>query len=1095
MRRLILLFALAVLAQQSPTVAAEPAVLWQIGTADNNTAELALGPAGYQRYKEDPLFLVGLSEPKQDWPYVQPGPSDGWAGGREHPFTIVFSLAKKPAAGQCKLLIDLADTQNQIPPRLEISVNGRVVASQQMPKGVTDASVFGDPTKGREHKLAVSVPVESLRVGTNEIAIVGRGGSWVLYDWVGFEAPAGTELAPPEKTTLVYRVSSLPTLVERQGKLYQTVAMTIRHVGDPCTATVRVGGGEPQEVPLRTGAKSVEAVVPAVEAETETTVEVALGGKTLASQKVVLKPVRKWTVYLLPHSHVDIGYTKIQTDVERDHWQYLESAIAAARRTAGNPKGAQFKWNVEVLWAVESYLKQASPDKRKEFFDAVRNGWVGLDALYCNELTALCRREELLRLVDYSQRLGRECGVTVDSMMISDVPGYTWGTVTALSAAGVKYMSVGPNGGDRIGYTLEAWADKPFWWIGPDGQSRVLMWIPEKGYWRAFSGGDELLGQLQRYESKGYPYDMIQVRYCLGDNHGPAFELCDLVKQWNAKYAYPKLVIATTSEMMHEFERRYGDKLPQARGDFTPYWEDGAASSANETSMNRGAAEQLAMAETLYAMLQPLNYPADKFWQAWRNVVLYDEHTWGAHNSISEPDSPFVLGQWKIKQAFALDGSKQATELRLKAIGPLEPEAPVDFQVVNTLPWPVTRLAFFKGLRGTVLDADGKPVPTQRLHDGTLAFLAKDVPGLGSRRYSLRHNEPIPQGKAKGEGNTLTNGTVTVTVDPQTGTIASLRTEGIAGDLVDRAKGPGLNEYLYVPGKDPAKAQRVSEVKVAVVETGPLVAAMDIESAAPGCRKLTRRLSLIDGTDFVGVMNTVEKQKVRSKEGVHFAFPFAVPNGVMRMETPWAVVRPEEDQLPGACKNWFTVERFVDVSNERFGVTWVTRDAPLVEVGGITAELPWIRKLDPSQTLLSYVMNNYWHTNYKADQEGPTQFGYAIRPHAGAYDGLAATRFAMERCRPLQVVPCSKDAPAVVESLLTVSPPEVLPVTVKPSADGRALIVRLYNVGSQPAKPVIKWRIAPKSVAISNLAEEPVKPLGDDLQLAPYGLVTLRADL
>ena len=43
------------------------------------------------------------------------------------------------------------------------------------------------------------------------------------------------------------------------------------------------------------------------------------------------------------------------------------------------------------------------------------------------------------------------------------------------------------------------------------------------------------------------------------------------------------------------------------------------------------------------------------------------------------------------------------------------------------------------------------------------------------------------------------------------------------------------------------------------------------------------------------------------KEAVHFAFPFNVPGGEIRMDIPWAVVQPEKDQMPGACKNWFTV--------------------------------------------------------------------------------------------------------------------------------------------------------------------------------------------
>ncbi len=130
---------------------------------------------------------------------------------------------------------------------------------------------------------------------------------------------------------------------------------------------------------------------------------------------------RKWVIYVLPHSHVDIGYTHVQTEVEKAHWKFYEQAIEASRRTANYPAGAQFKWNVEVLWATDSYLKQATPEKQQEFVDAVKKGWIGLQALYGNELTALCRPEELVRLVDYAGRVGQRCGMPVDTAMISDV--------------------------------------------------------------------------------------------------------------------------------------------------------------------------------------------------------------------------------------------------------------------------------------------------------------------------------------------------------------------------------------------------------------------------------------------------------------------------------------------------------------------------------------------------------------------------------------------------------------------------------------------------------------------------------------------------
>ena len=68
--------------------------------------------------------------------------------------------------------------------------------------------------------------------------------------------------------------------------------------------------------------------------------------------------------------------------------------------------------------------------------------------------------------------------------MISDVPGYTWGIVPALAQAGVKYFSIGPNGGERLGRTIVAWQDKPFYWIAPDGSTRCSVGA-HRGYPRS----------------------------------------------------------------------------------------------------------------------------------------------------------------------------------------------------------------------------------------------------------------------------------------------------------------------------------------------------------------------------------------------------------------------------------------------------------------------------------------------------------------------------------------------------------------------------------------------------------------------------------
>jgi alpha-mannosidase len=182
-------------------------------------------------------------------------------------------------------------------------------------------------------------------------------------------------------------------------------------------------------------------------------------------------------------------------------------------------------------------------------------------------------------------------------------------------------------------------------------------------------------------------------------------------------------------------------------------------------------------------------------------------------------------------------------------------------------------------------------------------------------------------------------------------------------------------------------------------------------------------------------------------------------------------------------------------------VTWATLDAPLVEIGGITAGLignaedpkGWLAKLPPSQTIYSWVMNNYWPTNYKAFQSGPTVFRYRLLPH-GPFDQAAAQRFGIESSQPLLVRPAQGAAPSE-RPLLELDTPDVIVASIKPSDDRRAIIVRLFAAAGKRATTRLHWeRNAPKAVWRSNLAEERVSAVTGPIEMPGYGLVTLRAE-
>src|SRR5580692_11645376 len=124
------------------TVAAEQP-LWEIGKPDHDTAKFALGPNNYKDYRQPGFFVVGHSDPKKDWPYVQPGVVDGgWAPGKPQTFEIFFALAVAPPES-CRLELHFADTHPRAPPRIRVEIDGERQAVRQ--RFQADRSQAGKP--------------------------------------------------------------------------------------------------------------------------------------------------------------------------------------------------------------------------------------------------------------------------------------------------------------------------------------------------------------------------------------------------------------------------------------------------------------------------------------------------------------------------------------------------------------------------------------------------------------------------------------------------------------------------------------------------------------------------------------------------------------------------------------------------------------------------------------------------------------------------------------------------------------------------------------------------------------------------------------
>lgn len=844
--------------------------------------------------------------------------------------------------------------------------------------------------------------------------------------------------------------------------------------------------------------------VPEITGEVALPVTVTAADAVLYAGEVRLRPVARRTVHLLAHSHVDIGYTHEQAEVERIQWRNLDEAVALAARTRDLTPDARFRWNTEVAWAVESYLRQAAPAGRAALVDALRAGEVELDALFANELTALCSPAELLESTAAARRIAADCGVELTAAMLTDIPGVSWALVPVLAQSGVRYFSIGPNRGHRIGHVLARWGDRPFWWESPSGEERVLCWVHGEGYslfhTRMYAPAIDnrlveptLLPYLARLADAGYPHETVTLRYSVGSDNGPPHEaMPEIVRDWNERYLTPRLVISTVTAAFAALEREAGPELPVVRGDLTAFWEDGAASSARETASARRSADRLAQAETAWALRNPRAFPQDEFAAAWRDVLLWSEHTWGSWNSISEPDAELTRNQWTAKRAFAR--AAEASSRRLLAAALADPggaPAADAIEVLNTETWPRSDLARvpaeLAGSRARVLDDQGREVPAQRLRSGELAFVARDVPALGSRTYRLAAGDPGGgPGPFAFTADGLASDAFVVRVDPDQGSIRSLLWQTTATELVDPADPHGLNGYLYVPGRDPAAAQTVPAVRVEPGERGPVVASVRITAAAPGCASLEREIVLVAGLARVELVNTLDKTAVRAPEAVHFALPFGVADPVVRYDLAFGLCRLEIDQLPGANRNYVTAAHAVDVSGDGFGVTVACPDAPIVEVGALRADpivVGWLEQLTPSATLYAYVMNNYWETNYRAEQPGLVSLRFRLVPH-DAFDAVAMRRAGVEARRPLLVAPVGTGTSArPVVARPVGSGLEV--VSWRPRADG-GVVMALYNAGDEAV--TVGWSPPPARVRACGLDGVPAPGPAGDLTLPARGL-------
>ena len=824
-------------------------------------------------------------------------------------------------------------------------------------------------------------------------------------------------------------------------------------------------------------------------------IELEVGKQRVARRTVRLTPPRRWTLYWLSSNHTDVGYTDLQERCLEVHRKNLDAALA---RLATHP---DYHWSAECALQVLSYVENRSPAAGDALVQAIRDGKVGFGAVFANLLTGILDHETFARVIWPAGLFARERGLGYLSAQITDVPGQTLTFPTVLAASGVRYLASGPNPERAVPLLPEAeatrykllgeWTPYPqlYWWEGPDG-SRVL-------HWRAYHYGDALRfgfdvsaeTMARRLSdwlltnpvlvSPGYPYDVALLYGAQWDNALMDERLVENLEEFRRRYAFPRIVAGRAEDFFRDVERRFGAKLPVRRGDSGLYWEDGAASTAVELARYR-AAQLAARAADLLALWDERTEAhdaegagrtrrrADERRQIWRDLLLFGEHTWGAAESVSDPDGRQTVAQWEYKRRF-LDGAiaalaQQVTGALLR-IGHATGTG-AGRLVFNASSWPRSDLLRLPDGAGRRLVSDGREWPAVDLPDGSALVVARDIPALGYLALAERAGSPNPP-KDDGTALEAQAGRFHVVLDPGTGAIRSL-TGGEGRERVKPGAWSGLNELVYVTGgarsglwTDGAREHlavaptlRAATARLDSVRRERLpgiCARLVVARKLDGFPAITSSVTLYDELPWIDIENRISKTATLEKEALYVAFPFAFTKPTVEVEVPLGRMTVEQDQQAGSCRDWYCHAHWVWLHEGTEGLLWSGPDTPLFTLNDIVRG-QWRRQIAPDGTLLAYAMNNYWHTNYAARQGGEfvCRFRISLLPPPPNADAAEPVRRGWAACDPLYVsAPYTNPGVGPLgakDSALSIADAGVLVVGAKPADDGEGAVVKLLDV-------------------------------------------------
>ena len=897
---------------------------------------------------------------------------------------------------------------------------------------------------------------------------------------------------------------------------------------------------KPREISIKEvppGNQKVEIYVPVINKSESAQVTLTSAGQKLDEQNVLLQKADKWTVYLVQHVHTDIGYTRPQTEILPEHLRFIDTALDYCDMTDHYPDDAQFRWTCEVTWPVREYLKRRSSQQIERLKKRVAEGRIEMAGMFLN-MSEIATESALAASLQSIRQLNK-AGFPVQTAMQNDVNGIGWCLVDYFSDIGIKYLTMGIN---KTRSVLPFNRPTPFWWESPSGK-RLLAFRADHyhiaNFWKIHEADFDLfqpglLDYLANLKKIEYPFNQIAIQFSgyHTDNSPPSTRACDLVKEWNEKYVWPRLRIATAQEYMAYVEENHANELPVYRAAWPDWWTDGFGSAARETAEARKIHNAVQVSEGLLTMASILGAEISPETSVRAAAVqdallFYDEHTFGAAESISDPMAENSMVQWGEKSSYVWEAVKKEGLLREEALGLLQDFAPAGdnpmIMVFNTMSWPRSGLVeLFIDHELLPANADfqivdkqtGNPIKAQSIksrNEGTYwALWANDIPPMGYRTFEIivKGKKLVNPVQKSIEGHVLENTFYKLTIDPQSGAITSLYDKEMGQELVDQKCSRDLGQFIYehIPDgrdfyKDKFKRSSLRNIKIESVSAGPIWKSILLSADADGCKEgkgLKIEFKLYETEKKIEMAFVMRKERQENAEACYVALPFQLENSKIVYEAQGGLVTPGVNQIPGSSSDWQTVQNFTAIRNGKSQIITASQQVPLVQFGDINlGKWQYIVKVEKPH-IYSWIMNNYWFTNFRAFQEGEFKWNYAITSTSDT-SNKTATRFGWNSCIPLvsRVIASNKQGRGESTlSTLQFDNPNVVLVSAKPVENG--LLLHLREMEGKPTSVSLLGKMVHnkfKFIDEVNVLNETLAKDVSSISFKPYEVKFVRCEV